>query len=105
MPLESYNAQYPDLQEERAALDEVHKALRSEDWPRACRAIGGISEMVALARYAESQKTSPKNLPAAIDFLMNNKLISRPLGQKCNWFVSYVILPPTQMIQSVYLTP
>ena len=80
MPSESYNARYPSLQEERAALDQVHEALRSEDWPRACSRVGVISEMVALARYAESQKTRPTNLPAAIDFMMNHKLIPRPLG-------------------------
>jgi hypothetical protein len=82
MPSESYRSEYPSLEEEKLTLDKVHDAARSEDWPRVCKESGALIEMVALARYAESQKTRPGKPHMAIDFIMNNKLIPRPLGAK-----------------------
>ena len=82
MPSESYRAEYPSLEEESLTLDKVHDAVKSEDWPRVCKEVGVIIEMVALARYAESQQARPKNPHVAMDFITNNKLIPRPLGAK-----------------------
>jgi hypothetical protein len=82
MPSESYSSEYPSVEDENSTMDKVQDAVGSEDWPRVCKEIGAITEMMAQARYAESQNAMPKNFHLAIEFIMNNKLIPRPLGAK-----------------------
>jgi hypothetical protein len=78
----SYSAEYPGVDVEKLTLNNVNDALHSEDWPRVCKVVGGFIELVAVARYGEFQRTKPKNLRVAIDFIMDNDLIARPLGAK-----------------------
>jgi hypothetical protein len=82
MPSKTSDVEYPSLEEEKLALNNVSDAVGSQDWPRVCKEVGGFVEMLAVAAYTEAQSRKPKNLKIAIDFLMDDRWVPRPLGAK-----------------------
>jgi len=76
------HSEYPTVLEERKAIEAVLEAIANNDWPKVCEDSGKLVEKIAIARYVEVQGSRPKNARAAIDFIMDNRLIARPLGAK-----------------------
>jgi hypothetical protein len=73
---------YWDIKKETALIEEVEKAFEARKFDQVCKIVGKFIEAIATTIYSDAKGAKPKNAKAAMDFIMDNKLVPRPLGAK-----------------------
>jgi hypothetical protein len=68
--------------EEQDAIRKVEEAISNNKMAEACQEAGKLIEKIAFARYVETEGSKTRYASTAIDYIMKNHLIPRPLGAK-----------------------
>ncbi|MGH7381737.1 MAG: HepT-like ribonuclease domain-containing protein [Candidatus Methylomirabilales bacterium] len=71
-----------NIDAEREIVSKVEDLIQSKNFGQICFEAGKFIETVASEIYFEMNGSNPKTAKAAIDFIVERKLISRPLGYK-----------------------
>ena len=66
-------------------MSKIRRAIELGEIDRACFEAGQFTERTAVKLFTELNAAPPKNAKAAIDFIMYNGVVSRPLGAKLHF--------------------
>jgi hypothetical protein len=73
---------YWDVKKETALIEQVKKSFETRQFDQVCKIVGKFIEAIATTIYSDAKGAKPKNAKAAMDFIMDSKLVPRPLGAK-----------------------